>query len=69
MPATSINIDANLCKGCKLCLLSCKEGVLTMSSQKGQQGYFIPEVAYPERCTQCLRCEYFCPDMAIEVLS
>ncbi|MBS1269803.1 MAG: Electron transport complex subunit RsxB [Gammaproteobacteria bacterium] len=56
-----IDIEANWCKGCDICVRFCPERCLVMNDQQ------IAEVAYPERCTGCRICEWLCPDFAITV--
>ncbi|CEP67013.1 4Fe-4S binding domain [Moorella glycerini] len=69
MPRITINIDPNLCKGCKLCIANCHRDVFEMSTERGKLGYLMPMALHLENCTACLLCELTCPDMAIEVLS
>ncbi len=66
--ATAINIYSDLCKGCEICVDTCKFGVFEMTTNRGKQGYLLPRVAHLEKCTLCMLCELSCPDMAIEVL-
>ncbi len=66
---SAINIYSDLCKGCGICLDTCKFGVYEMSSDRGKQGYLLPRVAHLEKCTSCMSCELMCPDIAIEVFS
>ena len=61
-----VDIDKNQCKGCELCVTSCKFEALTHGTQRTPKGYLVP--AYdPEKCTACKMCEYICPDLAITV--
>lgn len=56
------------CKGCLLCVNSCRFGVLERSDIRGKQGYLLPRVAHPEACRACHICETVCPDLAIEIM-
>ena len=63
----TIEIDRNLCKGCGICVASCKYSVLRMSDTRGRQGYLVPEVVALRNCKKCMLCEMVCPDLAIEI--
>lgn len=65
---SKIIIYDQICKGCLLCVNSCKFGVLEKSDVRGKQGYLMPRVAAPENCRACHICELVCPDVAIEVM-
>ncbi len=56
-----IEIDNELCKGCRICIEFCPEGVLELNDQEKAI------VAHLENCTACKSCELRCPDIAIEV--
>lgn len=66
--AVTTEIYPELCKGCQLCIESCKFDVLEMSAERGRQGYLMPKVARLENCRKCMLCEMTCPDMAIELV-
>jgi len=57
----SIQIEPDLCIGCKLCVIVCPEGVLDLRSDT------LACVVNLEKCTGCLECEK-CPENAIKVL-
>ncbi|HEX9016565.1 MAG TPA: 4Fe-4S binding protein [Chloroflexota bacterium] len=63
----SITVDKAFCKGCNLCIESCPRDVLAVSSQRGANGFLVPEAVRPEACTDCKMCELVCPDLAIYV--
>lgn len=63
----TVYIDAQICKGCGLCLLYCPQGVLGMSNGRNSKGYNVAEVVNPEDCVGCRLCEMSCPDLAIYV--
>lgn len=65
---TAINIYSDICKGCGICVDTCKFGVYEMSTDRGKQGYLLPRVVHLESCTKCMLCELSCPDIAIEVI-
>ena len=62
---TTITINPDWCKGCKICVEICPKKVFAMSKNPAETGYFVAEVIHPEKCTACYECELHCPDMAI----
>ena len=44
-----IYIDAQVCKGCGLCIHYCPREVLRLSDRRNQKGYTIAEVSCPTR--------------------
>jgi len=57
----SIEIEADLCKGCGLCVEACPMGVLKMSEYFNKMGYHPVEYVQ-EGCTGCGICFYVCPE-------
>ena len=63
-----IEIDAERCKGCQICLTFCPKKVIGVSKQPNQKGYYPAMVNDPEgKCNGCAICALCCPDVAIEV--
>jgi len=62
-----IIIDAELCKGCKYCVMSCPNGSITIHDKFNSMGYFPAHFTHHEKCTGCAICAMMCPDIAIEV--
>jgi 2-oxoglutarate ferredoxin oxidoreductase subunit delta len=60
-------IDAEVCKGCELCIAACPQGVLKLSAHANTQGVPYPEVDSSRACTACQFCAITCPDSAIEI--
>lgn len=58
-----IEIDKDLCNGCKICVDACFLDVLRWDEKEEK-----PIVAYPEDCVWCLACEIACPVKCIEVI-
>lgn len=56
-----IDINNDLCVGCKLCVHICPEMVL------GMAGGYVANVIDVNRCSQCMVCERECPEEAIRV--
>jgi 2-oxoglutarate ferredoxin oxidoreductase subunit delta len=59
-------IDAERCKGCRLCLAVCPPDVLAMGGLN-QQGYPVAILLDAARCTSCTACALICPEAAITV--
>jgi len=62
-----INVYKEKCKGCELCNHACPQGILSMSKELNNKGYFYAVCHDPGRCIGCAMCAITCPDMAIEV--
>ena len=62
-----IVIDEERCKGCKLCVSVCPQGILAISSWLNERGYMPAEVTNMEKCTGCSMCAIICPDVCITV--
>ncbi len=56
-----VEICAELCKGCELCVSECPKKVLEMSKELNHLGY--PFATYKGTdCIGCGRCFYACPE-------
>ena len=58
---TAININAEWCKGCGICVAFCPKNVLALNQREKS------EAVRMEDCIACMMCELRCPDLAIEV--
>ena len=56
-----IEIIAEWCKSCDICVKLCPERCLHLNDER------IAELAQPDKCTGCRLCEWLCPDFAIRV--
>ncbi|HEY0327574.1 MAG TPA: 2-oxoacid:acceptor oxidoreductase family protein [Rhodopseudomonas sp.] len=56
-----LEINADWCKSCDICVKLCPERCLTLNAER------VAELAAPEKCTGCRLCEWLCPDFAIRV--
>ncbi len=56
-----VEVKADLCKGCLLCIEACPPGVLVVAKSLNQMGY-RPAEYIGERCTGCGVCFYICPE-------
>jgi 2-oxoglutarate ferredoxin oxidoreductase subunit delta len=57
----SVTINADECKGCGLCVVSCALGVLRQSDSLNRFGYH-PAVYSGHGCNGCGLCFYACPE-------
>ena len=60
-----IEIDANRCKGCYLCITSCPRQLIEIGGQLNIGGYYPAVPKNAEGCTACGLCWQVCPDVAI----
>ncbi len=56
-----VEIEADLCKGCLLCIEACPPAVLVVSTSLNKMGYH-PAEYIGEKCTACGACFYICPE-------
>lgn len=56
------------CKGCGICIELCPLRILKWSQLQNSDGYDVPFLPEPEKCTGCRVCEITCPEMAIDVI-
>ncbi len=63
----TVTIDVEKCKGCDLCVVACRPGVLHMSEapKLNSLGFRFPLLT--AGCTACRACYEVCPDMVFEV--
>ncbi len=57
-----IEIAADECKGCGLCILTCPVHCLDVSRELNRQGY-TPARYLGHGCTSCGICFYVCPEL------
>jgi len=62
-----IEIAAELCKACELCISVCPNECIEQSDTLNRYGVFPMRMRADARCTACTLCATICPDTAIEV--
>jgi 2-oxoglutarate ferredoxin oxidoreductase subunit delta len=63
-----IEINAEHCKGCELCIGVCPQNVIRMSDTFNAKGYHPAQLIDPNLdCTGCAVCAIICPDAVITV--
>ena len=63
-----IEVDAEHCKGCELCLSVCPQNVIQLSPYFNAKGYRPAQLVDPHgACTGCAVCAVICPDAVITV--
>ena len=63
----SIVVDAEKCKGCELCVVTCPTDTIALAKEVNSKGYNYAFPAYPELCNGCANCALVCPDGVITV--
>jgi 2-oxoglutarate ferredoxin oxidoreductase subunit delta len=61
-----VTIDIRRCKGCELCIASCKEEAISLSPTINSKGYRYA-VVQNDLCSGCTNCALVCPDAVITV--
>lgn len=65
-----IEVDAELCKGCELCIDPCVQHVVRIGENTNSKGYRYAEQIVGddvEECNACESCAVMCPESAITV--
>jgi len=66
MISGTIVVASEICKGCELCIASCPQQSLGLSSSINHKGYRFAQLVQ-DNCTGCTNCALVCPDSAITV--
>ncbi len=62
-----VEVDAERCKSCGLCIEVCPRQVLKIGDKTNRKGYCYVEVAKAEACIGCALCGVMCPDIALTI--
>jgi len=65
VPAGTVYVISEECKGCGLCISFCPRGVLELSAESNSKGHHYPVVTKNGQCANCLLCTLICSDFAI----
>lgn len=64
----TVIFNDNTCKGCNLCVVTCKQKILKLDkSRVNQKGYNPAMCIDLSKCTGCAMCAIICPDSVIKV--
>ena len=66
MVSGTVTIAIEICKGCELCIVSCPQDSLGLSTSINRKGYRFAQLVQ-DNCTGCVNCALVCPDSAITV--
>lgn len=62
-----LEIDANRCKACGLCIHACSKRLLVLSANLNEKGYHPVMLGDASACIACALCANVCPEGAISV--
>lgn len=63
---SGIEIHAEYCKGCGLCVSVCPKKIIVIQKEKrSEKGYFTAVCTDQSKCVSCAACAVICPDCAI----
>ena len=62
-----MTVDAEICKGCGLCIPACPKHIIRFSEEINSKGYHYSECFDQEACIACKLCYTTCPDVAITI--
>jgi 2-oxoglutarate ferredoxin oxidoreductase subunit delta len=61
-------VDAEICKGCGLCVAVCPHQAIGLVKETiNTRGFHPAGLVRPEECTACAQCALMCPDACIRI--
>ena len=63
----NIKINKERCKGCCLCVAECPRGIIHMSDEPNEKGFYYPVIDDTGECIGCSLCCQMCPDLVFEI--
>ena len=66
MAKGTLVIDAEMCKGCAVCVAACPNQTIALSKKVNGKGYNYLEMVN-DACIGCANCAVVCPDGVITV--
>ena len=67
MIMSRIEIAAELCKACEICMAVCPKDCIEHSDTLNRYGVYPTKMKEDAECVACAQCATMCPDAAIEV--
>lgn len=67
MAQGKVEIVAERCKGCGLCVELCPKHTLALADHADARGIYVAIVTDGDSCTGCGNCALVCPDVAVRV--
>lgn len=67
-PKVTLTVDAEICKGCGLCVAVCPHQAIGLVQETiNTRGFHPAGLMHPDDCTACAQCALMCPDACISI--